>query len=83
MYAFNPRQKAWRCFWSDRLPSNHPIIKEDGLLSVFLTEPSFESWRKHTTVSLEEESTSKRVSSAEEMSIPSDLDEKLLSVPFF
>jgi hypothetical protein len=57
--------------------SNHPIIKDDGLLAVFLTEASFETWRKHSTISYEEESASKRVDSAEEMSIPSDLDEKL------
>ena len=56
---------------------NHPVTKEDGLLSVFLTEPSFETWRKHNVVSLEEESTSKRVDRIEEMSIPSDLEEKL------
>jgi sorting nexin-8 len=56
---------------------NHPILKDDGLLAVFLTEPSFETWRKHTPVSLEEESTSKRVDRVEEMSIPSDLEEKL------
>lgn len=56
---------------------NHPVIKEDGLLSTFLTEPSFEMWRKQNTVALEEESTSKRVDRIEEMSIPSDLEEKL------
>lgn len=53
------------------------MIKEDGLLSVFLTEPSFEAWRKHNAVALEEESTSKRVDRIEEMSVPSDLEEKL------
>jgi len=56
---------------------NHPIIKEDGLLAVFLTEPSFEAWRKHSSMSLEEESYSKKVDRVEEMSIPSDLEEKL------
>lgn len=56
---------------------NHPIIKEDGLLTVFLTEPSFEAWRKHTSVSLDEESATKRVDRIEEMSIPSDLEDKL------
>ncbi|KAJ8469126.1 hypothetical protein ONZ45_g16999 [Pleurotus djamor] len=59
---------------------NHPIIKEDGVLSVFLTEPSFESWRKHTAVSLDEESVSKRVDRVEEMTIPSDLEDKLTIV---
>jgi sorting nexin-8 len=57
---------------------NHPIIKEDGLLAVFLTEPSFEAWRKHSSVSLEEESYNKKVDRVEEMSIPSDLEEKLM-----
>lgn len=56
---------------------NHPVIKEDGLLSVFLSEPSFEEWRKHTPVSLDEESASKRIDHIEEMTIPSDLEDKL------
>lgn len=56
---------------------NHPIIRDDGLLSVFLTEPAFEEWRKHTAVSMEEESASKRIDRVEEMTIPSDLEEKL------
>ncbi|KAH9840265.1 uncharacterized protein C8Q71DRAFT_484009 [Rhodofomes roseus] len=56
---------------------NHPIIKDDGVLAVFLTEPSFEAWRKHTSISYEEESASKRVDRVEEMGIPSDLNEKL------
>ncbi|KAH9941503.1 hypothetical protein B0H21DRAFT_869618 [Amylocystis lapponica] len=59
---------------------NHPIIKEDALLAVFLTEPSLEAWRKHTAISYEEESVSKRVDRVEEMSIPSDLDDKLACV---
>ncbi|KAK7012200.1 hypothetical protein R3P38DRAFT_3402645 [Favolaschia claudopus] len=56
---------------------NHPIIKDDALLAAFLTEPSFEVWRKNTPISLDEESVSKRVDRNEEMSIPSDLEEKL------
>ncbi|KAL4065857.1 hypothetical protein V8B97DRAFT_1932324 [Scleroderma yunnanense] len=59
---------------------NHPVIKEDGLLAIFLSEPSLETWRKHTAISLEEESASKRVDGIEEMSIPSDLEEKLAIV---
>ena len=50
------------------------MIKDDGLLAVFLTEPSFETWRKHSSVSVEEESASKRIDRIEEMAIPSDLD---------
>lgn len=57
--------------------SNHPVLKEDGLLFVFLTESSFETWRKHSSISLDEESASKRVDKIEEMSIPSDLEDKL------
>ncbi|GBE86450.1 hypothetical protein BKA93DRAFT_808821 [Sparassis latifolia] len=59
---------------------NHPVIKEDGLLTVFLTEPSLEAWRKHSSISYEEESASKRVDRVEEMSIPSDLEDKLAIV---
>ncbi|KAF8966276.1 hypothetical protein BDZ97DRAFT_1808557 [Flammula alnicola] len=59
---------------------NHPIMKEDGILNVFLTEPSFETWRKQNAVSLDEESTSKRVDRIEEMTIPSDLEDKLAVV---
>ena len=56
------------------------MLKEDGLVAVFLTEPSFETWRKHANISLDEESTTKRVDRIEEMSIPSDLEEKLAFV---
>ncbi|KAF8202327.1 hypothetical protein BJ912DRAFT_1037941 [Pholiota molesta] len=59
---------------------NHPIIKDDGVLNVFLTEPSFEAWRKQNAVSFDEESASKRVDKIEEMSIPSDLEDKLAVV---
>ncbi|KAG1767166.1 hypothetical protein EV702DRAFT_1147692 [Suillus placidus] len=59
---------------------NHPVIKEDGLLATFLSEPSFENWRKHTAVSLEEESASKRVDRIEEITVPSDLEDKLAFV---
>jgi sorting nexin-8 len=52
-------------------------MKEDALLAAFLTEPSFELWRKNTPISLDEESVSKRVDRNEEMTIPSDLEEKL------
>lgn len=59
------------------LYSNHPVIKEDGVLAVFLTEPSFENWRKHNAILYEEESASKRIERVEEMAIPSDLEAKL------
>jgi len=56
---------------------NHPVLKDDGVLGVFLTVPSFEVWRKQTSVSLDEESMSKKVDRVEEMSIPSDFEEKI------
>jgi sorting nexin-8 len=55
-------------------------MKEDGVLAAFLTEPSFETWRKNSPVSLEEESASKKVDKVEEMSIPSDFDDKIAYV---
>ena len=61
----------------DCLTSNHPTIREDGLLTVFLTEPSLEAWRKHVPVSLEEESPSGFVDRFGEMSVPSDLEGKI------
>ncbi|KAB5589199.1 Sorting nexin MVP1 [Ceratobasidium theobromae] len=59
---------------------NHPVLSQDGLLSVFLTEPHLETWRKQNSISLEEESLSKRVERNEEMSVPSDCEEKLAAV---
>jgi hypothetical protein len=56
---------------------NHPVIRDDGFLAVFLTEPSLDQWRKNSSVSLEEESTGKRIDRVEEMAIPSDLEDKL------
>ncbi|KAJ7155390.1 hypothetical protein C8R43DRAFT_999603 [Mycena crocata] len=59
---------------------NHPVMKEDALLAAFLTEQSFETWRKNTPISLDEESVSKRVDRNEEMTIPSDLEDKLATL---
>ena len=56
---------------------NHPVTRDDGALNVFLSEGAFESWRKRTKVSTEEESASKRLNPAQEMAIPSDLEQKL------
>ena len=47
------------------------------MLAVFLTEPSFELWRKNNAISVDEESASKKVDRIEEMTIPSDIDEKI------
>jgi len=52
-------------------------MRDDGALTVFMTEPSFEAWRKRVKVSTEEESFSKRLTPAQEMAIPADLEEKL------
>jgi hypothetical protein len=59
------------------------VIKEDALLGTFLAEPSFEQWRKHSSISLEEESASKRIDRVEEMTIPSDLEDKLGYISLF
>ncbi|KAJ1307091.1 hypothetical protein OPQ81_001209 [Rhizoctonia solani] len=59
---------------------NHPVLSQDGLLSTFLTEPHLEVWRKQNSISLEEESLSKRVERMEEMSVPGDCSEKLAAV---
>jgi len=56
---------------------NHPIIRDDGILSAFLAEGSFEQWRKQTSITLDEESIGKKIDRVEEMAIPSDLDDKL------
>lgn len=56
---------------------NHPVIKDDGVLSVFLTETDFEGWKRRTPVSYDEEAMTKRVDPVDEMSIPSNLEEKL------
>jgi sorting nexin-8 len=58
--------------------ANHPILKDDGAVNVFLTQSGpFEAWRKRTRVNLDEESTQKVLDKASEMRIPSDLDTKL------
>lgn len=58
--------------------ANHPILKDDGAVNVFLTQSGpFEAWRKKNRVNLDEESTQKKLDKAAEMRIPSDLDMKL------
>ncbi|EIW66873.1 hypothetical protein TREMEDRAFT_34173 [Tremella mesenterica DSM 1558] len=69
------RRKALRRFLN--MVVNHPVLKDDGALNVFLTEPNFEAWRKRVKVSTEEESASKKLNPAQEMAIPADLEEKL------
>ncbi|KIM25405.1 hypothetical protein M408DRAFT_210488 [Serendipita vermifera MAFF 305830] len=56
---------------------NHPVLKDDGVLSAFLTEMDFEGWKKRSPISYDEEALTKRVDRVEEMSIPSNLEEKL------
>ena len=58
------------------------MIKDDPILQSFLTEPSLEEWRRHTSISYDEESTGKRVDRIEEMAIPSDLEDKLAYVMY-
>jgi sorting nexin-8 len=62
---------------------NHPVIKDDGVLSVFLTEPDLEGWKRRTTISYDEEALTKRVDRVDEMSIPRDLEEKLAYVGYY
>ncbi|ORY26233.1 hypothetical protein BCR39DRAFT_470616 [Naematelia encephala] len=69
------RRKALKRFIN--MLVNHPVTRDDGALNVFLTEPNFEAWRKRTKVSTDEESASKRLTPAQEMGIPADLEEKL------
>lgn len=56
---------------------NHPIFKADGALSVFMSEPIFEAWRKRNKVSYQDESESRKLDQEAEMSIPADLEDKL------
>ncbi|KAH9809806.1 hypothetical protein DFH28DRAFT_988057 [Melampsora americana] len=57
---------------------NHPVLSNDNVLSTFLYEPSdLATWRSHSTVHLIEESAIIRLTPAEEMSIPEDLDSRL------
>jgi sorting nexin-8 len=69
------RRRALRRFIN--MIVNHPVMKDDGALNVFLTHTDFEAWRKRTKVSTEEESASKQLNPAQEMAIPADLEEKL------
>lgn len=57
---------------------NHPVLKHDGLLAAFLTEPSdLSAWRKSHPYNLTEESASRSLTPQEEQSIPKDLETKL------
>jgi sorting nexin-8 len=56
---------------------NHPILKEDGCLGVFLSEPNFEGWRKRSKVNLDEESTQKKLDPAAEARIPGNVDQRI------
>ncbi|KAL7421347.1 Sorting nexin mvp1 [Cryptotrichosporon argae] len=69
------RRKALRRFVNAAV--NHPVLQGDGALNVFMTEPNFEAWRKRVKVSTDEESASKKLSPAEELGIPADLEAKL------
>ncbi|POW01036.1 hypothetical protein PSTT_12762 [Puccinia striiformis] len=54
---------------------NHPVLSIDTILLTFLSEPSdLATWRSHSRVHLVEESVTSRLTPAQEMSIPEDLD---------
>ncbi|SGY45309.1 BQ5605_C001g00272 [Microbotryum silenes-dioicae] len=60
---------------------NHPTLKHDHLVRIFHNEQSeLSAWRKSNPISLEEESTSRILTSEEEMSVPSDLEERLTNL---
>ncbi|KAK4051202.1 Sorting nexin mvp1 [Microbotryomycetes sp. JL201] len=60
---------------------NHPVVMHDGLLKTFLTERGdLSTWRKNAQISLDEEFHSRALTSAEEASIPADLDTRLGSL---
>jgi sorting nexin-8 len=75
LLSLTARRRALRRFIN--MIVNHPVMKDDGALNVFLTHTDFEAWRKRTKVSTEEESASKQLNPAQEMAIPADLEEKL------
>lgn len=61
---------------------NHPVLSTDSLVTTFLSEPSdLATWRSHhSPLHLVEESSTKRLSPQEELSIPRDLDETMNGV---
>ena len=56
---------------------NHPILREDGCLGVFLAEPNFEGWRKRSKVNLDEESMLRSLDPAEQARVPEDVDARI------
>jgi hypothetical protein len=63
--------------------ANHPTLKADHLVQVFLSEPNLEVWRKNKPIALDEEGKGKRLTDREEQSIPDDSDQRLAWVSFF
>ncbi|KAH8926216.1 hypothetical protein BT69DRAFT_1021489 [Atractiella rhizophila] len=62
--------------------ANHPVLSKDALVVTFFNEKvELSAWKSNNnrSISLEEEGYSRHLTSEEEMSIPSDFDEKLLT----
>ncbi|GAA6062832.1 hypothetical protein JCM10212_002470 [Sporobolomyces blumeae] len=60
---------------------NHPVLKLDGILQTFLNEQAdLSSYRKQTTLSLAEESTTRTLTPQQLASLPSDLDHRFASL---
>ncbi|KAM0749187.1 hypothetical protein T439DRAFT_290745 [Meredithblackwellia eburnea MCA 4105] len=60
---------------------NHPILKNDGIVRVFLGEENDLSlWRSSVPYNLDEESLSRSLSPREEAALPADLDQQLISI---
>lgn len=57
--------------------TRHPILKDDYLVEMFLTEQSIAEWRKNNIPDLEEEYIKRRITPEMESRIPDNLDERL------
>ncbi|RIA94928.1 hypothetical protein C1645_758680 [Glomus cerebriforme] len=61
--------------------ARHPVLKDDDLVEMFLTEQSqIAEWRKNNTPDLKEEYLKKRITPEMEARIPDNLDERLNKV---
>ncbi|CAI2169784.1 19346_t:CDS:10 [Funneliformis geosporum] len=60
--------------------TRHPVLRNDDLVEMFLTEQSIAEWRKNNTPVLEEEYVKKQITPEMETSIPDNLDERLSKV---
>ncbi|CAG8563346.1 17336_t:CDS:10 [Funneliformis caledonium] len=61
--------------------TRHPVLRNDALVEIFLTEQSqIAEWRKNNTPDLEEEYIKKQITPEMEANIPDNLDERLSKV---